>query len=63
MRVPWRVRLAEKKSAGFSPPSLDALFVTLGGENSCLVRRPRGAMRKRARGGDSKCKGRGASGA
>eukprot|EP00965_Chrysotila_dentata_P151272 4999928-Pleurochrysis_carterae.AAC.1 len=34
VRVPRRARLAEKKSAGFSPPSLVVLFVTLGGEDS-----------------------------
>eukprot|EP00965_Chrysotila_dentata_P171499 5659999-Pleurochrysis_carterae.AAC.1 len=58
MRIPRRARLGEEKSAGFSPASLVALFVALGGENS-FVRRPRGAMRKQAKGASRKREGRG----
>eukprot|EP00965_Chrysotila_dentata_P000516 16773-Pleurochrysis_carterae.AAC.1 len=54
VRVPGRARLAEQKSAGFSPPSLAAF----GGENS-FVRRPRGAMREQAVGGSREREGRG----
>eukprot|EP00965_Chrysotila_dentata_P021707 719010-Pleurochrysis_carterae.AAC.2 len=36
--IPWRARLAEEKSAGFSPPSLLVLFLALGGENSPVCR-------------------------
>eukprot|EP00965_Chrysotila_dentata_P245889 6206832-Pleurochrysis_carterae.AAC.1 len=59
VRVTWRPRLAEEKSEGFSSPSLVVLFVALGGENS-LVRRPCGAIRKRARQGRRESKTRGA---
>eukprot|EP00965_Chrysotila_dentata_P259168 6213468-Pleurochrysis_carterae.AAC.1 len=59
--VPRRTRLAKEKSTGFSPPSLVALFVALGGENS-FVRKPCGAMRKRASGGVENARGVGAAG-
>eukprot|EP00965_Chrysotila_dentata_P188599 6172840-Pleurochrysis_carterae.AAC.3 len=51
VRIPQRACFAEEKSLGFSPDLLVALFVALGGENS-FVRRPCGAMRKRAMGGE-----------
>eukprot|EP00965_Chrysotila_dentata_P088916 2935290-Pleurochrysis_carterae.AAC.2 len=63
MRVPRRARIAEEKSAGSLPPSLVALFVAPGGENSS-VRRPCGAMWKQAReGGVKNASGGGAAGA
>eukprot|EP00965_Chrysotila_dentata_P004732 154757-Pleurochrysis_carterae.AAC.1 len=49
VRVPWRARLGEEKSAGFLPPMLNVLFLALGGENSPVCR-PRGATGKPARG-------------
>eukprot|EP00965_Chrysotila_dentata_P018129 602771-Pleurochrysis_carterae.AAC.1 len=58
MRVPRRARLAEGNSSRLSPPSLVALFVALGGENS-FVRWPRGAMPKQATGGSREREGRG----
>eukprot|EP00965_Chrysotila_dentata_P177904 5877084-Pleurochrysis_carterae.AAC.1 len=49
VRVLYRLRPAEEKSAGSLPPLLVVLFLALGGENSPDCR-PRGATGKQARG-------------